>query len=156
MNIWPPLVTRMWYVCSASFGGSLLIVTMTQSMDMEESPSELKGSGIPASTPLLPFVGPSGETQTFGGLPLKPGHVFSRLQPQIHVVPATPALQTLQTPSSDGSQNTPASPMAVSPQQSFNQLLSPQSSRRPKFTMGPRADCEKCQQGVKGHWMHFD
>ncbi|CCM06032.1 uncharacterized protein FIBRA_08277 [Fibroporia radiculosa] len=29
-------------------------------------------------------------------------------------------------------------------------------SRRQKFTMGPRADCEKCQMGVKGHWMHFD
>ncbi|KAH9930907.1 uncharacterized protein B0H18DRAFT_1116613 [Fomitopsis serialis] len=29
-------------------------------------------------------------------------------------------------------------------------------SRRQRFTMGPRADCEKCRLGVKGHWMHFD
>ncbi|KAI0928064.1 hypothetical protein AcW2_004197 [Taiwanofungus camphoratus] len=28
--------------------------------------------------------------------------------------------------------------------------------RKQKFTMGPRADCEKCRMGVKGHWMHFD
>ncbi|CAL1703744.1 unnamed protein product [Somion occarium] len=32
------------------------------------------------------------------------------------------------------------------------------SARRPqvKLTMGPRADCEKCRLGVKGHWMHFE
>ncbi|KAL0947062.1 hypothetical protein HGRIS_013203 [Hohenbuehelia grisea] len=30
------------------------------------------------------------------------------------------------------------------------------NKRKPKFTMGPRADCEKCRMGVKGHWMHFD
>ena len=31
-------------------------------------------------------------------------------------------------------------------------------ARRPtqRFTMGPRADCEKCRLGVPGHWMHFD
>ncbi|KZT11203.1 uncharacterized protein LAESUDRAFT_670928 [Laetiporus sulphureus 93-53] len=29
-------------------------------------------------------------------------------------------------------------------------------ARKQKFTMGPRADCEKCRLGVKGHWMHFD
>ncbi|KZT74130.1 hypothetical protein DAEQUDRAFT_721010 [Daedalea quercina L-15889] len=28
--------------------------------------------------------------------------------------------------------------------------------RKQKFTMGPRADCEKCRLGVKGHWMHLD
>ncbi|KAI0317855.1 hypothetical protein OF83DRAFT_92710 [Amylostereum chailletii] len=28
--------------------------------------------------------------------------------------------------------------------------------RKPRVTMGPRADCEKCRLGVKGHWMHFD
>lgn len=26
---------------------------------------------------------------------------------------------------------------------------------RPRMTMGPRAGCEKCQLGVKGHWMHL-
>ncbi|KAH9932150.1 hypothetical protein B0H21DRAFT_93835 [Amylocystis lapponica] len=29
-------------------------------------------------------------------------------------------------------------------------------ARKPRVTMGPRADCEKCRMGVKGHWMHFD
>lgn len=32
----------------------------------------------------------------------------------------------------------------------------PISTRRQRFTMGPRADCEKCRMGVKGHWVHFD
>ncbi len=32
----------------------------------------------------------------------------------------------------------------------------PTSTRRQRFTMGPRADCEKCRMGVKGHWIHFD
>lgn len=29
-------------------------------------------------------------------------------------------------------------------------------ARKQRFTMGPRADCEKCRLGVPGHWMHFD
>lgn len=27
---------------------------------------------------------------------------------------------------------------------------------KPRFSMGPRVDCEKCRLGVKGHWAHFD
>jgi len=27
--------------------------------------------------------------------------------------------------------------------------------KRPRFTMGPRSDCEKCRAGIKGHWGHF-
>lgn len=30
------------------------------------------------------------------------------------------------------------------------------SGRKQRFTMGPRADCLKCREGIKGHWMHFD
>jgi len=45
-------------------------------------------------------------------------------------------------------------PMSISPESSFAQL--PQSQRKPRFTMGPRSDCEKCRLGVKGHWMHLD
>lgn len=45
-------------------------------------------------------------------------------------------------------------PMSISPESSFVQL--PQSQRKPRFTMGPRSDCEKCRLGVKGHWMHLD
>jgi hypothetical protein len=28
--------------------------------------------------------------------------------------------------------------------------------KRPRFMMGPRADCEKCRMGVKGHLVHLD
>ncbi|KAI0668539.1 hypothetical protein C8Q78DRAFT_1071396 [Trametes maxima] len=30
------------------------------------------------------------------------------------------------------------------------------TSKRQRFTMGPRADCEQCRMRVKGHYMHFD
>ncbi|KDQ59510.1 hypothetical protein JAAARDRAFT_205547 [Jaapia argillacea MUCL 33604] len=43
------------------------------------------------------------------------------------------------------------------PRGSTDQISSPTpTSRKQHFTMGPRADCEKCRLGVKGHWMHFD
>jgi len=32
----------------------------------------------------------------------------------------------------------------------------PTHSKRQRFTMGPRADCEKCRLGIKGHSVHFD
>ncbi|KAH8102864.1 hypothetical protein BXZ70DRAFT_926908 [Cristinia sonorae] len=34
--------------------------------------------------------------------------------------------------------------------------VSPVAARKQRFTMGPRADCEKCRSGVKGHWVHLD
>ncbi|TCD62251.1 hypothetical protein EIP91_007128 [Steccherinum ochraceum] len=34
--------------------------------------------------------------------------------------------------------------------------VSPLAGRKPRFTMGPRQDCEKCRRGVKGHWVHLD
>ncbi|OCH95196.1 hypothetical protein OBBRIDRAFT_831047 [Obba rivulosa] len=32
----------------------------------------------------------------------------------------------------------------------------PAAARRQRLTMGPRADCEKCRMGVKGHYVHVD
>jgi len=36
------------------------------------------------------------------------------------------------------------------------QLLLPGPTRRSRFTMGPRPDCDKCLLGVPGHYAHFD
>ncbi|TFK27401.1 hypothetical protein FA15DRAFT_685924 [Coprinopsis marcescibilis] len=86
---------------------------------------------------------------------------LSRVYPQINVVPATPVL-ALQTtsgnqPSTNQAQSAQMSPMNLSPVQSFsNYGANPQTQTRRRVTMGPRADCEKCRLGVKGHWMHFD
>ena len=41
--------------------------------------------------------------------------------------------------------------MTVSPAVSAD-LRTP---RKPRFTMGPRADCDLCRQGVKGHSAHW-
>ena len=32
----------------------------------------------------------------------------------------------------------------------------PGPTRRSRFTMGPRPDCDKCRLGVPGHYAHFD
>ncbi len=45
----------------------------------------------------------------------------------------------------------------LSPQETQQpQLLMPGSTRRSRFTMGPRPDCDKCRLGVPGHYAHFD
>lgn len=62
------------------------------------------------------------------------------LLPSIHVHAATPSPVSMHHPSPS------PSPTAASGG----------GGRKQRFTMGPRADCEKCRAGVRGHWMHFD
>lgn len=75
--------------------------------------------------------------------------------PTICVLPATPGQSPL-TPHDQASHqgrtyvNSPTSPMSISSPSSAA------TSRKQRFTMGPRSDCEKCRLGVKGHWMHVD
>lgn len=89
---------------------------------------------------------------------LPPQTALQDQAPIICVLPATPSdsptmLQDQnsrpQAPSPTA-RSSPISPMTVSP------TNSPITSRKQRFTMGPRSDCEKCRMGVKGHWMHFD
>jgi len=80
--------------------------------------------------------------------------------PAQHTIQQTPSFQTsahanhsqqqLQIPAIQVHAATP-SPVHRDPSASL-----PASVRRQRFTMGPRADCEKCRMGVKGHWMHVD
>ena len=69
--------------------------------------------------------------------------------PHIHILPATPS-------SRHAGSSAPPSPMAISPGGSSVWSPSSPNSRRAKLTMGPRTDCPKCREGVKGHWMHYD
>ena len=58
-------------------------------------------------------------------------------------------------------------PLTNCPSMEMNEVLPPVSQspisqvtrsnqlKRPRFTMGPRSDCEKCRAGVKGHWGHL-
>lgn len=83
-----------------------------------------------------------------------------QLYPSINIVPATPATPVRhQNPfgsmSKPSSPSSPSMTMCISPGQSYAHVpMSP--TRRQRFTMGPRADCEKCRLGIKGHWMHID
>jgi len=99
---------------------------------------------------------------------------LARLQPQINVTPATPPIDPFshpilahqphpQQPSRpfSAASSERMTPMSLSPIQTADHIPAPagiQSPRptKPRFTMGPRSDCEKCRLGVKGHWAHFD
>jgi len=41
------------------------------------------------------------------------------------------------------------------PQVPASQIVRSSQPKWPRFTMGPRSDCEKCRAGVKGHWGHL-
>ncbi|KAF8582079.1 hypothetical protein K439DRAFT_1635630, partial [Ramaria rubella] len=71
---------------------------------------------------------------------------------RIHIQPATPSNH--QRRSSAAPRHSQPSPMSISPANCA--IWSPNSpARKPRVTMGPRPDCEKCRMGVKGHWMHI-
>ncbi|KAJ6546538.1 hypothetical protein DFH09DRAFT_927299 [Mycena vulgaris] len=72
--------------------------------------------------------------------------------PAINILPATPDLLSRTRPSTPVRDNSSA--MSISPTTSYAVLGSPAGKRR--FMMGPRANCEKCRLGVKGHWVHLD
>lgn len=68
--------------------------------------------------------------------------VSQRLQPHLQI----PSIQV---------QGATPSPTAT-PASMYGSSDAGHTSRKQRFTMGPRADCEKCRLGVKGHWMHVD
>ncbi|THU92171.1 hypothetical protein K435DRAFT_780340 [Dendrothele bispora CBS 962.96] len=84
-------------------------------------------------------------------LPSQPQQSFL---PTINVLPPTPDITAppkfASLPSVASSND---SPMSVN-SSPISSLSSP--SRRHRFTMGPRADCQKCRMGVKGHSVHLD
>lgn len=71
--------------------------------------------------------------------------------------PAPPYYSDLEPPYPPTRPSSPASNssmMVLSPLPSYlNVAASPR--RQQRFTMGPRADCEKCRLGIKGHWVHY-
>ncbi|KAJ7046636.1 hypothetical protein C8F04DRAFT_1061220 [Mycena alexandri] len=76
--------------------------------------------------------------------------------PAINILPATPDLLSRTRPSTPVQHDRDNSfAMSISPTTSYAVLGSP-ASKKQRFMMGPRADCEKCRLGVKGHWVHLD
>ncbi|KAJ7063165.1 hypothetical protein C8F01DRAFT_1131787 [Mycena amicta] len=65
--------------------------------------------------------------------------------PSINLQPATPQMISSRTPI-----HYSPTAMHVSPTSAFG------SPTKRRFMMGPRASCEKCRLGVKGHWAHWD
>ncbi|KAJ3854639.1 hypothetical protein EV368DRAFT_80370 [Lentinula lateritia] len=77
------------------------------------------------------------------------------LAPSINVLPPTPNAPFPMAFSLAARPSTPMneSPMSIPNSPSSATILSP--SRKHRFAMGPRTDCEKCNLGVKGHYIHI-
>ncbi|KAJ7285699.1 hypothetical protein C8J57DRAFT_1285573 [Mycena rebaudengoi] len=75
--------------------------------------------------------------------------------PAINIMPATPDLLLSATRPTTPMRASSPTAMNISPTASFSSLGSP-LSRKQRFMMGPRANCEKCRIGVKGHSVHLD
>jgi len=129
------------------------IITPPVNVYVDPAPSYPRPNSEPPSRP-VPF------SQARGGnslappiLSLQTNHLKPStnpvgLAPEIRILPATPSSRL-------GGSSLPPSPMLISPSGSY--ISSPSSpNRKAKVTMGPRADCEKCRSGVKGHWLHYD
>lgn len=123
---------------------------------VRQFPNVLKADGDVTMASASPPRRPS-EISTLGYRPnVRPMQPL----PAQHTIQQTPSFQTsahanhsqqqLQIPAIQVHAATP-SPVHRDPSASL-----PASVRRQRFTMGPRADCEKCRMGVKGHWMHVD
>ncbi|KAH8829666.1 hypothetical protein DL96DRAFT_1599040 [Flagelloscypha sp. PMI_526] len=95
-----------------------------------------------ATAPTSPYLLPSS---------LSSNQVLPQFPPHTDPLPpsSSPHLNTL-TANSGSFTHHVGSPQSAT-------TFSPDSQmppRKQRFTMGPRSDCEKCQLGVKGHWMH--
>ncbi|KAJ7109236.1 hypothetical protein C8R44DRAFT_280445 [Mycena epipterygia] len=75
--------------------------------------------------------------------------------PAINILPATPDLLSCTRPSTPVRDSDTSTAMSISPTTSYAVLGSP-AGKKARFMMGPRANCEKCRLGVKGHWVHID
>lgn len=104
---------------------------ISQRMDCDTT---LKRSASPSASPLSSTDPPrdSSNPSNVEGLPLR-----------------TPQPLT-NCPSTEMNEALP--PVSQGP---LSQVTLSSQPKRPRFTMGPRSDCEKCRAGVKGHWGHF-
>lgn len=79
----------------------------------------------------------------------------------------SPAQSPSPAPNTDGIPSQTPKPLMNCPSMEMSETIPPVSqgtqspiirsgpSKRPRFTMGPRSDCEKCRAGVRGHWGHL-
>ncbi|KAF9069833.1 hypothetical protein BDP27DRAFT_1324676, partial [Rhodocollybia butyracea] len=81
--------------------------------------------------------------------------ILQHIAPSINVLPPTPEVTFPMGFSTVIRPSTPMtdSPMSISTSASSPNISSP--SRKHRFAMGPRADCDKCKQGIKGHYLHL-
>ena len=108
----------------------------------------------------LPTIHVSGTPSPYPTPAPSPGPNVFQPQPQVQVL--HPSFEPNSHPGFASSMllhashsSTPTPPLYTASYGS-NPIPQPQAQKRPRVTMGPRADCEKCRLGVKGHWMHFD
>ncbi|KAE9400752.1 hypothetical protein BT96DRAFT_634670 [Gymnopus androsaceus JB14] len=131
------------------------IMVTDQSPAPASQPVELYGR--PQLAPLQTSFSRTVETHPIPKphIPLAATPSYQHLAPAINVLPPTPDVLFPLGFSNATRPSTPSdSPMSISSSPSSANITSP--SRKQRFTMGPRADCEKCRLGIKGHWVHLD
>jgi len=125
---------------------------------LRTQPDTLMQTGFPSVPPIhaqQPMNHPSGSSYNTTNETTPPTGSVSLFLPAINILPATPDLLSRTRPSTPvHADRDNSSAMSISPTNSYAVLGSPASKKR--FMMGPRANCEKCRLGVKGHWVHLD
>ncbi|KAJ7489849.1 hypothetical protein B0H11DRAFT_2010647 [Mycena galericulata] len=117
----------------------------THSETFMQAGSPISTEGQPQNPPAVSSYNTTGNTPPAGSLFL----------PAINILPATPELLSRTRPSTPVRDNHDSSAMSISPTTSYAVLGSP-AGKKARFMMGPRANCEKCKLGIKGHWVHLD
>lgn len=121
-----------------------------QVMDSDEP---MTSPGLPAPPNSPAQMALSTPPSSSSSAQIDPSHSLQQTQYFLPTfVPLTPC---------DSHPTTPPPPQVTEEPQDINMHSprippTPVSIRRQRFTMGPRADCEKCRMGVKGHWIHVD
>ncbi|KII88990.1 hypothetical protein PLICRDRAFT_40615 [Plicaturopsis crispa FD-325 SS-3] len=129
-----------------------------ESMSVDDQPAETS-SGAPDQRPIIQISTPeSTQYHPSYGHPPPPFTPTDQAQPQSDV-PQPPSINIHPaTPSAPFQAAFPNTQLETTSSDPFQTALpaSPTATRKQRFTMGPRSDCEKCKLGAKGHWMHFD
>jgi hypothetical protein len=133
-----------------------LEVASTQPLSSVHTPFVQISLHHPSERPLHPS--PSTSSEQLIPTTMSPEGPTVNVHPPTPVPPTGPYFDSeppyLTTRPSSPASN--SSMMVLSPVPSYANLA-PSSPRRQqqRFTMGPRADCEKCRLGIKGHWVHY-
>jgi hypothetical protein len=132
-------------VCNSANYPPIFIPQSTHSHAPAYHVPEIHVSGAPSS---YPTPAPSPRPLAFAQP--QPHHA----SPHMGINVAIPPTRTFLRAVHDAAQTPPIADAGM--RQLPLPMHAPQPQQRARFMMGPRADCEKCRLGVRGHYAHVD